>query len=122
MIVVVTGGRDYNDCAAITAALDALHTQYPITMLYHGCARGVDTLCGLWASARGVPVREFPADWENCGPRAGLMRNIEMIASNPRPVYCIAFPGGTGTAHMVKHCKIAGVPVWQPYHPNPENL
>ncbi len=115
MIVVITGGRDYNDGAAIYAALDSLHTVHPITCLYQGGASGADRWSKAWAIERGVPFREFLADWDNLGKKAGFMRNYEMLAFNPRPTYCVSFPGGAGTAHMTKICEEGYVTVWKPY-------
>ena len=36
-----------------------------------------------------------------------------MLKLNPE--YCIAFPGGNGTANMVDLCKKAGITTWKPY-------
>lgn len=36
MIVVVTGGRDFNDRTAVFSALGILHKQFPITELIEG--------------------------------------------------------------------------------------
>lgn len=115
MITLVTGGRDYYDRSAIYTALDALHASYPITTLIHGCARGVDTICGDWATLRGVPVIRCPADWDTHGKAAGAIRNAQMLRTDPPPTYLVAFPGGRGTADMVRKARAAGLTVWEPY-------
>lgn len=130
MIVVVTGGRNYTDRAAIYAALDQLHSQYPITMLREGDASGVDRICGEWADSHGVKHDRCPADWSNLdapgavirhgkhGPynaRAGHDRNQSMLDVEPKPQYGVAFPGGTGTADMTKRMRASGITVWEPY-------
>lgn len=61
MIVVVTGGRDYNDRGAVWYALTQLNNKHPITELIEGEASGVDTLCREWAEQFNIPVRRCPA-------------------------------------------------------------
>lgn len=105
-IILVTGGRDYDDRRRLFRTLDALHSEYGFTRLVHGAARGADTLAGEWAERAGVPVTMYPADWSK-GRGAGHIRNAEMLAaSNPHLV--VAFPGGRGTAGMVKLALRAG--------------
>jgi predicted Rossmann-fold nucleotide-binding protein len=41
--------------------------------------------------------------WDNFGSRAGAMRNENMLLLAPDLV--VAFPGGPGTAHMVRIAK-----------------
>ena len=81
--------------------------------MIHGAARGADTLAGRWAQDRNIPVREFPAEWRVNGRynnHAGLDRNARMLRHG-KPDLVAAFPGGTGTAHMVSIAARADVPV-----------
>jgi hypothetical protein len=112
MIVLVCGGRDYADARALAEALDALHREMAITHLIHGAARGADSLAAAWARSRGIPALAFPADWRKDGKAAGFVRNARMLRDG-RPGLVVAFPGGKGTAHMVKLARDAGVPVRQ---------
>lgn len=90
--------------------MDALHRRHGFTSLVHGAAKGADELAGLWASSRRLgSIIEFPANWDKHGRRAGPIRNQEMIETKPDMV--VAFPGGTGTADMVKRAKQHGIPV-----------
>lgn len=102
----VTGGRDYQDAHAVIVAL----TQVPETAtLVHGAATGADSLAaGVWAD-RDRPVEAHPADWQLFGKGAGPRRNQEMVDSGLDLL--IAFPGGRGTADMVRRCEAAGVPI-----------
>lgn len=106
--VLVCGGRDFKDRDKLYAALDDL----TVALVIHGGARGADTLAGEWAAARGVAVQVFPADWAKHRKRAGVLRNIEMLATKPDLV--VAFPGGRGTDDMVRRAVDAGVEVWTP--------
>lgn len=53
-------------------------SDYQITEVVSGCARGVDSLGETWADSAGIPVRQFPANWEKFGRAAGGFRNSEM--------------------------------------------
>jgi hypothetical protein len=55
-------------------------------------------------------VRVYEADWATHGKRAGPIRNIKML-DEEKPRVVIAFPGGAGTANMMKIGREAGVPV-----------
>lgn len=118
MKVVVTGGRDFVDKDFIWGRLDHVHAKTPISLLIHGKARGVDTLCGEWALARGVPVQECPADWDKHKKAAGFIRNQEMIDLY-HPDLGVCFPGGRGTADMIARIKRANI---RPYIPPYKDL
>jgi hypothetical protein len=110
MHVLVCGGRDYADVGALNEALDALHRERAVTLLIHGAARGADSLAAAWARSRGIPTLAFPANWKKDGKAAGFVRNARMLRDG-RPDLVVAFPGGKGTAHMVRLARDAGVPV-----------
>lgn len=84
MILVVTGGRRFDDRDAIWKYLDAIHRKVGIELLVHGDAGeedpdgrarcGADKLAGVWAEARGVPVKTYPvteAEWKAFGKAPG---------------------------------------------------
>lgn len=53
-------------------------SNYQITEVVSGTARGVDKLGETWAESAGIPVRRFPANWRKFGRAAGGFRNSEM--------------------------------------------
>lgn len=120
MRVLVCGGRDYDDAPYLCARLDDFHERVArITTLIHGEARGADRLAKAWAKARGINVQGFPADWTRDGKSAGPIRNQRMIVEGV-PEAVIAFPGGAGTADMLRRARRAGlrvveVPARSPY-------
>ncbi len=114
MRLLVCGGRDFNDRAAIGAALDAVHRRKGIELVIQGGAQGADRWAAEWARATGVPVETFEADWAAHDKAAGPIRNRRMLVEG-KPDGVLAFPGNRGTADMVKQADRAGVPVWQPY-------
>lgn len=112
--VLVCGGRNYCDREAIATALTAFHRQtMPIGILIHGNAQGADRLAGQWAQGQGIHTAAVSALWEVYSRAAGHRRNEAMRWLFPD--YCIAFPGGNGTANMTRQCIDAGIPVWEPY-------
>jgi aspartokinase-like uncharacterized kinase len=107
-LVIVTGGRDFNEKQRLIRALDALAP----SLIMHGNARGADTLADLYAVANGLPVARFPANWELFGKKAGPTRNRWMLQSAAAyadggwRVTVLACPGGAGTADMVRQSKL----------------
>jgi hypothetical protein len=114
MRVLVCGGRDYDDWPKLSTALHRADDKRKITVIIQGGAKGADALAKEWAEVLMVPVETFPADWKQFGPRAGPMRNQDMIDAG-QPDAAIAFPGGKGTADMVRRLEAASVVVWKPY-------
>ena len=106
MRVIVCGGRAYADKEAITAELSMLP---PGTVVVHGGAQGADAIAGEVAKALGLVVEAHPADWRRWGRGAGPRRNAEMLSLGADLV--LAFPGGSGTADMVRKTRAAEVPV-----------
>lgn len=115
MIVLVTGGRTYNDRAAVDFILSRIHMKKPITLLVEGGADGADTHARNWAIRNGIPHRTYPIskeDWERYGKRAGRRRNHQML-TQAKPQLVVAFPGGPGTQHMTQIAHEAGLPILQ---------
>jgi hypothetical protein len=107
MKVLVTGGRGFSNHTLLLTTLDRLHAVHPFTTLIHGGACGADRLAGEWAASRGIPVEVYLADWQKYGRAAGPIRNQQMIDRKPDMV--VAFPGGRGTADMVRRVRHAGI-------------
>lgn len=126
MRVIVCGGRMFgrvsfgvplnyldNLQAEASAERDMLARvldQHGIAELAEGGAKGADELARQWAASRGVPVRTFEAHWHLHDKAAGGIRNQRML-DEFKPDAVIAFPGGKGTADMVRRATAAGVRV-----------
>lgn len=107
MKILVCGGRNYRDRTRLFATLDHIHESAPIATVVHGAARGADALAGEWAECRGIRTEPYPADWKRDGRQAGYIRNRRMLDTS-KPDAVIAFPGGSGTAHMVRQARQSG--------------
>lgn len=121
--ILVCGGRDYNDKATLYATLDKICFErdwkfgpepdgnwLPNVRLVNGKARGADTLATDWAITNWCAFKEYPADWDTHGKAAGPIRNQQMLDSEAIDLV-VAFPGGRGTADMVKRARDKGIEV-----------
>ena len=108
--VLVCGGRDYTDAAAVETHLNELHSENTISLVIQGEARGADRLAKAWAVGRGIETLDCPANWGLYGKQAGYIRNSYMLSMSPDIV--VAFPGGAGTRMMVDIANKAKVDVW----------
>lgn len=109
MIVLICGGRDYTDHATIDFVMQQL-IKMNVWCIVHGAARGADSLAAECAEAYGVPTSPFPANWDKYGKSAGSRRNTQMIKEG-NPDLVVAFPGGNGTANMIRQAKQHGIRV-----------
>lgn len=110
--VLVCGGRDYNDYHRLNAVLCKLWEVEPFSVFMQGGAGGADYLARKWASSWCGAIQKltFQADWCAHGKAAGPIRNQRMIDEG-KPDLVVAFPGGRGTADMVRRAKAAGLRV-----------
>lgn len=108
MTVLVCGGRDYKDRERLYRLLD--FNRAKIALIVHGGAAGADMMAGGWACAREVPCLRVPARWSKFGKKAGFIRNEAMLSLG-HPDLVVAFPGGAGTAMMVRLAKQSGIRV-----------
>lgn len=115
MRVLVCGGRDFDDWNLFCKTMRELgfvgEEKLNDLTIIEGGAIGADFMARIWSNWLGVEYEEYPADWKQYGIGAGVKRNIQMLETKPDLV--VAFPGGRGTAHMVKIAKEAGVEVYE---------
>lgn len=108
--IIVTGGRDYADRDRVRSALTpGTPVGHQTATIVHGGARGADRLAAEEGAKLGYEIEEHPADWDRWGKRAGWLRNEEMACLGAD--LCIAFPGGRGTASMLRCAAAHGIPV-----------
>jgi len=107
--VLVCGGRGYTNVAAVDATLTAIHDRAGIALLIEGGARGCDSIARSWARGMEIPLQTVAANWKTHGKAAGPIRNAKMLTLEPTLV--VAFPGGKGTADMVRRARAANIEV-----------
>ena len=113
MRVLVCGGRTYNGDRPwnhVTSVLSEIHRKTPISAIIQGGAGGADFLAKCWAGMYRVKCITVPALWKEHGKAAGPIRNKRMLVDF-KPDLVVAFPGGRGTADMVRQAQEAGVKV-----------
>lgn len=121
--ILVCGGRDFFDKIKLYKTLDDIcdyegwnyepdssGNYLPAVHIISGKTRGADTLAVDWAVVNWCDFTEFPADWDTYGKAARYKRNSQMLEEG-KPDLVVAFPGGKGTAMMIKLSKAAGVRV-----------
>lgn len=83
--VVVAGSRSFNDYDLLKRKMDFYLSdridrdrEFFNIEIVSGTARGADSLGERYARERGFALKEFPANWNLYGKRAGMIRNKEM--------------------------------------------
>lgn len=134
MRLLVCGDRDWCDYALVKEEIELFRMHVDnIETIIEGGAHGAD-FCGKMAGAElGIPVDEYPADWQNLGPKAGPIRNQRMV-DDGKPDFVLAFHDdfehSRGTKSMIKIAINAAIPYavvkhetpWEPdvtVHPAP---
>ena len=109
--VLVCGGRNYPDKHRVHAELDQLASEHPMRRLViiSGGAQGADAHAETWSSSRRAATVVFRAQWRQFGRSAGPRRNQAML--NYGVDLVLAFPGGPGTADMVRRAAATGISV-----------
>jgi len=141
IIVLVTGGRNFarldiakdepglspeEEEKLLFDTLDGIHQVTFIKALRHGGANGADAAASRWVANSGAGVLAtvltiYKAQWKAYGKAAGHMRNTEMLEDGETDIV-VAFPGGNGTADMVRKAKAAGVSVLEVSSDKPHTL
>ena len=125
MNVIVCGGRNCTDRNLVYSWLGKLfmpsygHAETetaqpwwlprPDLYLKLGGARGVDSIAEDWAVVHWVQHKIYPADWAAHGHAAGPIRNQQMLDEGAPVDMVVAFPGGKGTADMVRRASAAKI-------------
>lgn len=115
----MTGSRDMTDRDLMATAIgDVLasgwHPAAKDIVIVHGNYRGADQLADEIARKAGMQTEPHDANWSELGPKAGPLRNQEMVDAGA--AVCLAFPHrpfgeGGGTWDCVKRALAAGIPV-----------
>lgn len=85
MKVIIAGGRDFDNYDHLFDIMDWYNMNMDITEIVSGGQRtrnpmggvdwGADYIGELWATSAKIKIRRFPADWDQYGKRAGMLRN-----------------------------------------------
>ena len=109
MRILVCGGRGFSNRSRFDSIMDWFADAHDLVII-HGGARGADNLAGDWADVNRTGLEVYPADWDKYGKAAGFIRNQQMLDEG-KPDLVVAFPGGNGTADMIRRARKAGIEV-----------
>lgn len=102
--ILCTGDRKYTDTKSIEVVFGTIsNTLTPNTcVVYHGDCTGADKLCASAASAHGMNVVAYPAEWHKYGPGAGPIRNRAMV--DMRPDIILIWHNDLAHSRGTRHC------------------
>lgn len=110
MKVIIAGGRKFKpDAKSALWLIELLKVLQPSEIISGG-AKGADKFGEEAAKTLDIPIRQFPAKWNDFGRKAGMMRNKQMAEYADA---CILLPGGVGTANMKKEALNRGLIVYE---------
>ena len=118
LVIAAGGGRDLAwPHQRVAAELLARSGGRLVHLLLHGGARGADAAIARAAHQLGWSALVMPAEWRRHGRAAGPIRNRELLElavaraeAHTSPgvstsVLVVAFPGGSGTASLVREAR-----------------
>lgn len=111
--IIVAGGRDFDNYGLLSSVLTEYIGSKEVVII-SGTARGADRLGERFAADNGIEVRRFPANWNEYGKSAGIIRNCEMAnyAGQATGVLFAFWDGKSrGTKHMITFAKKRGLEV-----------
>lgn len=106
MKVLVCGGRNFCDEELLFSTLEEIEPSAIIS----GGSTGADEFAIRYADLMCVELQVYRPDWAKYGKSAGPKRN-QLMLDDGKPDLVVAFPGGRGTADMIRRAKVAGVKV-----------
>jgi len=100
MKVIIAGSRTFTNYPLLFKKCSEMLSRHTDIEIVCGMAQGADKLGGMFATEKGYPIKEFPADWDRYGKSAGYKRNVQMAEYADA---LIAFWDGksAGTKHMI---------------------
>jgi hypothetical protein len=107
MKLIIAGDRNVTNINVVKRALVKFkheHSDFKVTEIVSGCARGVDTLGEEIASQHKVAIKRFPADWDKYARAAGPIRN-EQMAKYADALCAVLTKDSRGTRNMIERAK-----------------
>ena len=108
MNVVICGSRGITDRDLVEYLIE--NSEFDITGVIEGGAKGVDTIAGEWARAQNIPVTVVKPDWHAHGLYAGPKRNREMVQMG-EAVIAVWDGKSRGTQSTIAYAKEYGKPI-----------
>ncbi len=113
MKVIIAGSREFSLADGCPLVVKAVYDSgfHPfMTELVHGGCRGIDA-CADWIFRRRLPIKVFPALWNEHGKSAGPIRNAQMADYADALIAVWNGNEKSGTSNMIKQALKAGLKV-----------
>jgi len=75
----IIGGRDFDKYDVLRHQIDPIRSNYDISCIVSGGARGADSLAERYANEYNIKTLIFKPDWDKYGKAAGFIRNSDII-------------------------------------------
>lgn len=109
MKVIIAGSRNITP-EQFYNAMELFPDEWDVLEVVSGTARGVDLMGELIAAFHKIPVKRFPADWDEHGLSAGMLRNA-IMADYADALFAIWDGVSKGTKHMIDNATKKGLSV-----------
>lgn len=109
--VIIAGSRHMPFSMFPLIAQAVTKSGFKISEVVCGMARGADMFGAKWAYQNKIPVKKFPADWDQFGLAAGPIRNAEMAQYADAAIIFI-WDGSRGSVDMEKKMRSLKKPVF----------
>jgi len=124
--VIIAGSRSINQYDYVVQAVNQSGWADKITEIVCGDAKGVDTLGAWYATSKQIPIKHFPAQWNDLNvkdavikvnnfgkynAKAGLDRN-EKMGDYADALICIIKDDSSGSKHMIDYMTKIGKPTY----------
>jgi hypothetical protein len=106
--LLVCGSTDFSNQKHMNTVLNKFKRSNNITLVIHRGSAGADRLADLWARSKGIPVKEYKANWREYGKTAGPIRNYEMLKDG-KPTVVFAFSSDKGTESIIEKAEKKGI-------------
>jgi len=118
LAVAIVGSRSFDDYNSLCRFLLIVLLPRQIRYVVSGGAKGADSLAERFAEEFHCDIKVFPAEWRIYGPKAGYLRNHDIVESCD---ICFAFWDGSskGTAHTIQLCEELNKPYFVYYFKKP---
>ena len=110
MKVIIAGSRTFNDYNRLCKWCDIYLQNTKDIEVVCGMAKGADLLGKKYAEEKGYEIKEFPADWDLFGKKAGHIRNAKM-ANYADTLIAFWDSKSTGTLNMIGIADLIGLKI-----------
>lgn len=115
MKLAVVGSRDFDPHRTWIMRFEiqkiAIRVGWDDIVIVSGGARGADAAAEQCARDFGVPFEVYPTDWKRYGPRAGMIRNQQIVDVADELLAFFQDGETPGTADAIRRARAKGIPV-----------